>query len=69
MAEILEPVHCKYRPIGLGRAVEGDVLAHPFEHPRDRRVVGAGGEKAAARDLVILALASGSLRALRRGPA
>ena len=45
------------RPIGLGRAVEGDALAHPLEHARNRRVVGAGGEKAAARDLVILALA------------
>src|SRR5215470_17321958 len=64
VAEILEPVPRKDRPISRGRAVKGDALAHPLEGARDGSVVGAGGEKAAARNLEILAAAPSLLEPL-----
>ena len=53
VAEVFEPVHRQHRVIGRGRAVKGDTLAHPFEALGHGGVVGAGGEKAAAGNLVI----------------
>ena len=49
----------EHRVISRCRAVERDTLAHPFEALRDRVVVRSGGEKSAARNLILRPLTAG----------
>src|SRR5439155_6298408 len=58
-AEIFQAMHREDRVIRGGRAVKRDALAHPLEAPGDAFVIRAGGEKPAARDLVLGARPAG----------
>ena len=57
LAQIGESMGLKHGPVGPGGAVKADARAHPFKCPGDRFVGTAGGNKAAAGDLEVLALA------------
>ena len=61
---VLLPVLLEHRPIGPGRAVEPDPVAHELDGSRHRFVVGAGAEEAATskRELVSAATALGQAR-------
>ena len=57
-------MHCKDRPVGPGRAIEGDPETRRFHRLADRGFVGAGADETAAMDVEVLTSTTGALHAL-----